>query len=63
MGVIICCFFFSDIVEKDIKTLYSPFFPLDIVRDYVMVALAESVEINQLHNRDPVGGSNENLFL
>lgn len=28
-----------------------------------MMALAESVEINQLHNRDPVGGSNENLFL
>lgn len=46
-----------------IKNLYSPFFPLDVVRDYVMTALAESVEVNQVHNRDPIGGSNENLFL
>lgn len=28
-----------------------------------MNALEEAVNINQLHNRDPVGGSNENLFL
>lgn len=28
-----------------------------------MEALAEAVEINQVHNRDPIGGSNENLFL
>ncbi|KAG5899237.1 hypothetical protein JTB14_035422 [Gonioctena quinquepunctata] len=55
----------SDITDniENIKSLYSPHFPLDIVRDYVMMALAESVEINQVHNRDPIGGSNENLFL
>ncbi|XP_030749975.1 ryanodine receptor isoform X1 [Sitophilus oryzae] len=52
----------SDNIEN-IKSLYSPYFPLDVVRDYVMTALAESVEINQVHNRDPIGGSNENLFL
>ncbi|XP_063919785.1 ryanodine receptor isoform X1 [Zophobas morio] len=52
----------TDTVE-DIKNLYSPYFPLDIVRDYVMTALAEAVETNQVHNRDPIGGSNENLFL
>lgn len=52
----------SDNIEN-IKSLYSPYFPLDVVRDYVMTALAESVESNQVHNRDPVGGSNENLFL
>ncbi|KAF2882575.1 hypothetical protein ILUMI_23592 [Ignelater luminosus] len=52
----------SDTIEA-IKTLYSPFFPLDVVRDYVMQALAEAVQINQVHNRDPIGGSNENLFL
>lgn len=34
-----------------------------MVRDYVMTALNEAVEINQVHNRDPIGGSNENLFL
>ncbi|KAL3284793.1 hypothetical protein HHI36_018934 [Cryptolaemus montrouzieri] len=52
----------TDLIE-DIKNLYSPFFPLDIVRNYVMTALAEAVDINQVHNRDPIGGSNENLFL
>ncbi|XP_073986803.1 ryanodine receptor isoform X3 [Rhodnius prolixus] len=55
----------TDITEtiESINTLYSPYFPLDAVRDYVMTALEEAVEINQVHNRDPVGGSNENLFL
>ncbi|XP_034937910.1 ryanodine receptor isoform X2 [Chelonus insularis] len=48
---------------ENIRNLYSPFFPLDIVRDYVMMALNEAVEVNQVHNRDPIGGSNENLFL
>lgn len=48
---------------ENIRSLYSPYFPLDIVRDYVMMALNEAVEVNQVHNRDPIGGSNENLFL
>lgn len=48
---------------ENIRSLYSPHFPLDVVRDYVMTALQEAVQINQVHNRDPVGGSNENLFL
>ena len=47
----------------NIRNLYSPQFPLNIVRDYVMMALNEAVELNQVHNRDPIGGSNENLFL
>lgn len=47
----------------NISNLYSPYFPLDVVRDYVMAALDEAVLINQVHNRDPIGGSNENLFL
>lgn len=55
----------TDITEtiENIKTLYSPYFPLEVVRDYVMLALSEAVETNQVHNRDPIGGSNENLFL
>ncbi|KAG8232313.1 hypothetical protein J437_LFUL009412 [Ladona fulva] len=55
----------TDIAENvdNIRNLYSPFFPLDVVRDYVMMALDEAVSINQVHNRDPIGGSNENLFL
>lgn len=59
------------IVEKGISSepipvidqLYSPKFPLEVVREFVMGAIHEAVEINQVHNRDPIGGSNENLFL
>lgn len=46
-----------------IDALYSPRFPLEVVREFVMEALAEAVNVNQVHNRDPIGGSNENLFL
>lgn len=46
-----------------IDALYSPRFALEEVRDFLMEALAEAVEINQVHNRDPIGWSNENLFL
>ncbi|XKL68210.1 hypothetical protein PGB90_003701 [Kerria lacca] len=52
----------SNAVET-ISNLYSPYFPLHVVRDYVMTALEEAVFVNQVHNRDPIGGSNENLFL
>ncbi|XP_037915514.1 ryanodine receptor isoform X7 [Hermetia illucens] len=47
----------------NIDQLYSPKFPLDVVREFVMEALSEAVEVNQIHNRDPIGWSNENLFL
>ena len=40
-----------------------PAFPLDIVREIVMEALGEAVRVNQVHNRDPIGGSNEDLFV
>lgn len=46
-----------------IDTLYSPKFPLEVVREFVMEALHEAVGVNQVHNRDPIGWSNENLFL
>lgn len=46
-----------------IDALYSPKFPLEEVRDFVMEAMHEAVEVNQVHNRDPIGWSNENLFL
>lgn len=46
-----------------IDALYSPKFPLEVVRTFAMEALAEAVEVNQVHNRDPIGWSNENLLL
>lgn len=47
----------------NIDQLYSPKFPLEVVRQFVMEAVQEAVEINQVHNRDPIGWTNENLFL
>lgn len=46
-----------------IDQLYSPLFPLEVTKEFVMGALLEAVDINQVHNRDPIGGSNETLFL
>merc|ERR1719376_2076113 len=43
--------------------LSSPAFPLDLLREFVMTALSEAVQTNQVHNRDPIGGSNETLFV
>ncbi|CAG7824814.1 unnamed protein product, partial [Allacma fusca] len=55
----------TEIDEKveNIRNLSSPFFPLQVVKDFSMDALEEAVRINQVHNRDPIGGSNENLFV
>ncbi|XP_069958037.1 ryanodine receptor isoform X5 [Cherax quadricarinatus] len=48
---------------ETIKGLSSPYFPLDVAREFVMNALSDAVKTNQIHNRDPIGGSNENLFV
>jgi ryanodine receptor 2 len=48
---------------EDIKTLSTPYFPLEVVRDVVMEALDQATKVNQVHNRDPIGGSNEDLFV
>ncbi|XP_035704010.1 ryanodine receptor isoform X5 [Folsomia candida] len=55
----------TDIEERveDIKLLNSPYFPLEVVRDFAMKALEDAVRLEQVHNRDPIGGSNENLFV
>lgn len=47
----------------NIKELSLPAFPLDVVKEIVMEALNQAAEVNQLHNRDPIGGSNEDLFV
>jgi ryanodine receptor 2 len=35
-------------VVENIMNLYSPFFPLEELRDFVMTALEEAVQINQV---------------
>ena len=52
----------QDRVET-IKQLSTPFFPLEIVKGFVIEALGRAVQLNQVHNRDPIGGSNEMLFV
>ena len=47
----------------NVKELSLPAFPLDVVREVVIEALDMAAEVNQLHNRDPIGGSNEDLFV
>lgn len=37
-----------DEVVENIMNLYSPFFPLEELRDFVMTALEEAVQINQV---------------
>ncbi|KOB76511.1 Ryanodine receptor 44F, partial [Operophtera brumata] len=46
----------TDITESitEISNLYSPHFPLEVVREFVMQALADAVTTNQVHNRDPM---------
>ena len=48
---------------NNIKEIAMPSFPLDLVREIVMSGLEEAVRVNQVHNRDPIGGSNEDLFV
>ena len=47
----------------NVKDLSLPAFPLDVVREVVIEALDMAADVNQVHNRDPIGGSNEDLFV
>jgi len=46
-----------------IKELSLPEFDLDALREFVMEALETAVVVNQVSNRDPIGGSNQDLFV
>ncbi|XP_053408017.1 ryanodine receptor-like isoform X6 [Mercenaria mercenaria] len=41
----------------------SPFFPMDRLKMHMMKALTDAVEKGAAHIRDPIGGSNANLFV
>ncbi|XP_052768471.1 ryanodine receptor 2-like isoform X9 [Mya arenaria] len=49
--------------ESKIKAETSPFFPMDRLKTYMMQALTDAVERGAAHIRDPIGGSNANLFV
>lgn len=55
----------SDKVEKveSVKGLYAPFFPVATLKSFVMEALDEAVKRSNRPMRDPIGGSNTDLFV
>ena len=57
----ICTYFRNN--REPIKQISSPYFPLDVLREFAMNALCAAVKTNQVANRDPIGGSNEKLFV
>ncbi|KAL1472514.1 hypothetical protein MTO96_039268, partial [Rhipicephalus appendiculatus] len=56
---------FSETREKveSIADLSTPYFPVDALKQFVIEALADAVKKDSRPNRDPIGGSNENLFV
>ncbi|KAM7298254.1 ryanodine receptor [Ixodes scapularis] len=56
---------FSETREQvdSIADLSTPYFPVDALKQFVIEALADAVKKDSRPNRDPIGGSNENLFV
>ena len=50
-------------VTQDFRDLSSPEFDLDTLKQFTIDALQDAVATNQVHIRDPIGGSNENWFV
>ena len=48
---------------SNIKVLTLPEFQLDQLREFVMEALETAIAVNQVANRDPIGGTNQDLFV
>ena len=53
----------QDKVIESFKDLSSPHFPVDILKQFVIEALDDAVKKGNRPNRDPIGGSNTNLFV
>ncbi|RWS13212.1 ryanodine receptor-like protein, partial [Dinothrombium tinctorium] len=48
---------------ESVKGLSSPYFPLDLLKQFVMEAFDDAVKKSNRPMRDPIGGSNTNLFV
>ena len=48
---------------EKVTELAIPYFDFETVRVFVMEALKDAYEKNQVHTRDSIGGSNETLFV
>lgn len=47
----------------NVKDLHTPEFPVEVLKQFVMEALDDAVKKGITLTRDPIGGSNENLFV
>ena len=56
------CVLFS-VRASEPNLMSSPFFPLDVLKQLVMENITEAVHKGAAHIRDPIGGSNETLFV
>lgn len=55
-------FFFREKITS-LKDLSTPYFPMETLKQFVMEAIDDAVRKGARPNRDPIGGSNANLFV
>ncbi|XP_070180339.1 ryanodine receptor-like isoform X4 [Littorina saxatilis] len=53
----------EDRIQKNGKDSTAPYFPMDKLKSFVMQSLTTAMEKGAAHIRDPIGGSNANLFV
>lgn len=53
----------EDRIQKNGKDSTAPYFPMDKLKSFVMRSLTTAMEKGAAHVRDPIGGSNANLFV
>jgi len=57
------CVAWCSVRASEPNLMSSPFFPLDVLKQLMMENLTEAVMKGAAHIRDPIGGSNETLFV
>ncbi|KAK3736855.1 hypothetical protein RRG08_000604 [Elysia crispata] len=53
----------QDRIQRSGRDSTAPYFPMEKLKSFIMQALTQAVEKGAAHVRDPVGGSNTNLFV
>nr|KAG5704413.1 hypothetical protein BaRGS_024268 [Batillaria attramentaria] len=53
----------EDRIQKNGRDSTAPYFPMDKLKSFVMRSLTKAMEKGAAHIRDPIGGSNANLFV
>ncbi|GFR86949.1 ryanodine receptor [Elysia marginata] len=53
----------QDRIQRSGRDSTAPYFPMEKLKSFIMQALTQAVEKGAAHVRDPIGGSNANLFV